>query len=420
MTAEVAVLNKSSIALAADSAMTIRGMGKMYPTNKLFALSKHQPVGIMVYNSAQFMEIPWETLIKMYRSHRGTAAKPAVSDYLRDFFAFICDESICNEQQQTINLLRIVRDIFGYVVEQHQRQANANRRIDQTESLRLAIDRIASNIAAFEVAESMNGLNHRDLMANRQLDIRRTAEQYFPGCNINAAIIESLCALIVRCIKSNRLSDGYSGIVVAGFGQSEICPTLIEARTDGMISGRLKAICMQVQDIGRLGTDAAIVPFAQREMVDRFMLGTDPEFLDYLRAYVPHMLWQSIEAVVGPLADDLRAGIQRVLENHVGDFQTAVREFQESRFTKPIIDVVKYLPKEELANMAESLIGLTSLKRRVSSEMESVGGPVDVALISKGDGFIWIKRKHYFDVALNVDYTNRQSVPVGNQHRSNP
>jgi len=32
---------------------------------------------------------------------------------------------------------------------------------------------------------------------------------------------------------------------------------------------------------------------------------------------------------------------------------------------------------------------------------ETVGGPIDVAVISKGDGFIWIKRKHYFSPELN-------------------
>jgi len=61
--------------------------------------------------------------------------------------------------------------------------------------------------------------------------------------------------------------------------------------------------------------------------------------------------------------------------------------------------------------MAEALVSLTSLKRRVSMEEESVGGPVDVAVVSKGDGFIWIKRKHYFDPLLNRDYLARQSLP---------
>ena len=66
--------------------------------------------------------------------------------------------------------------------------------------------------------------------------------------------------------------------------------------------------------------------------------------------------------------------------------------------------VVHMLPKDELAAMAESLINLTSFKRRVSMEEETVGGPIDVAVISKGDGFIWIKRKHYFDRELNQQF----------------
>ncbi len=37
-------------------------------------------------------------------------------------------------------------------------------------------------------------------------------------------------------------------------------------------------------------------------------------------------------------------------------------------------------------------------------DAETVGGPIDVAVISKGDGFIWIKRKHYFSPELNPQF----------------
>ena len=54
--------------------------------------------------------------------------------------------------------------------------------------------------------------------------------------------------------------------------------------------------------------------------------------------------------------------------------------------------------------MAETFVNLTSFKRRVTQDTESVGGPVDVAIITKGDGFVWMKRKHYFDAKLNPHY----------------
>jgi hypothetical protein len=72
--------------------------------------------------------------------------------------------------------------------------------------------------------------------------------------------------------------------------------------------------------------------------------------------------------------------------------------------SSPIVDIVDHLPKEELAAMAEAFVNLTSYKRHVTSQAETVGGPIDVALISRGDGFIWIKRKHYFDCALNQHF----------------
>ena len=70
------------------------------------------------------------------------------------------------------------------------------------------------------------------------------------------------------------------------------------------------------------------------------------------------------------------------------------------------MNTVVNLNKEDMADMAESIVYLTSLMKKVSPEEETVGGPVDVAVISKGDGFVWIKRKHYFSPELNPHFTN--------------
>jgi hypothetical protein len=43
----------------------------------------------------------------------------------------------------------------------------------------------------------------------------------------------------------------------------------------------------------------------------------------------------------------------------------------------------------------------------VTKGTETVGGAVDVAVMTRGDGFVWIKRKHYFDPALNPRYFSR-------------
>ena len=72
MTALVSVLNTHAVALAADSAITINRPGNRKVHNggnKLFALSKYHPVGIMYCGNCDFMDTPLEVIIKMYRDH---------------------------------------------------------------------------------------------------------------------------------------------------------------------------------------------------------------------------------------------------------------------------------------------------------------------------------------------------------------
>lgn len=79
-------------------------------------------------------------------------------------------------------------------------------------------------------------------------------------------------------------------------------------------------------------------------------------------------------------------------------------EWRNEMSVQPIIRVVSMMPKDELAAMAESLVNLTSFRRKVTEEAETVGGPIDVAVISRGDGLVWIKRKHYFSPELNQQF----------------
>lgn len=70
---------------------------------------------------------------------------------------------------------------------------------------------------------------------------------------------------------------------------------------------------------------------------------------------------------------------------------------------------VQLIPLAEMAFFAENLVNMTTLKRTfaIDGNQQTVGGPTDVAVLSKGDGFVWIKRKLYFDGQLNPNYALR-------------
>jgi hypothetical protein len=73
VTCEVAVVDKRGIALAADSAVTLGNGKKIYHTaEKLFSLSPSIPVAIMTFGAADMMNVPWETVVKIYAQKLGS------------------------------------------------------------------------------------------------------------------------------------------------------------------------------------------------------------------------------------------------------------------------------------------------------------------------------------------------------------
>jgi hypothetical protein len=96
--------------------------------------------------------------------------------------------------------------------------------------------------------------------------------------------------------------------------------------------------------------------------------------------------------------------LRQVFKNKAADFIQSMSDRRYDRFVAPLYDAVDFLDKPELAVLAENLVSLTALKQKISLDLETVGGPIDVAVISKHDGFIWIKRKHYFSPDLNHSF----------------
>ena len=76
-------------------------------------------------------------------------------------------------------------------------------------------------------------------------------------------------------------------------------------------------------------------------------------------------------------------------------FEDSLVDYEKNNFIDGILDAVDNFNMSDVANMAESLVSLTYLQRHISSSEESVGGPVDVAVITKVNGFQWVKHKSW-------------------------
>jgi hypothetical protein len=138
------------------------------------------------------------------------------------------------------------------------------------------------------------------------------------------------------------------------------------------------------------------------------MEGVDPEYQMTIEGTVARILDGYTTEMLRKLKRRPSAAIREELTAAQAELLQALgeqlSEYRQRAYIDGVISVVGVLPLGELAHMAESLVNLTSFKRRVSMETESVAGPIDVAVISRGDGFIWIKRKHYFEPDRNPHF----------------
>lgn len=421
MTAEIAILNKSAVALAADSAVTINiGRGqKIYNTvNKLFTLSKYRPVGIMVYGSAEFMGIPWESIIKEHRRELGPISHGTLQEYVDGFISWIkTGNRLFPESLQKQFLALGLKSTF------EQMKAEIEKRVTDTISAK-------GSVTPETIAEIVHNYIDQQCLSWRQFprlpsielgfeetflerygdEIRQLRKAVFENLPVNVEDEAALVNWVANVLCHDRFTDGASGIVIAGFGDNEIFPSLVHCAIEGMVDNSLKWKEIETVRADHENT-AAITPFAQREMVDTFLSGIDPAYLETVLRALTQLLETSADELLQAIPDPAlpnKANIAQTLTKKipglVQSFAQKMTRYSRDRHISPIVNAVAVLPKDELAAMAESLVNLTSFKRKVSTDAETVGGQIDVAVISKGDGFIWIKRKHYFDVGKNPQF----------------
>jgi len=424
MTAEIAIMNKEAIALAADSAITVTGETghKIFTSaNKLFVLSKYHPVGIMIYGSAIFMGVPWETIIKIYRNKLGKKKFATLQEYAGNFIKFLDNGNpLFPDSVQEEYLHGSIYGYFNLIKENITKEVHL--KMDKEGNItKEAIERIISEIikSHYEVCEKASNIPSIPESFNKKIIIKygkridKAIEEIFEKLPLTKRHLFQLRKIATSLFSKfpDKVQKGdISGIVVAGFGENDTFPSLESFFIEIIVNNKLKYkkhISSKIEFKNR----ASMIPFAQSEMVATFMEGTDPYLQNHMEGYLSEIFDKYPEIISENVAeaDDnekkrLRKKLKEVSKKIFEDYQKDIKAYKRENYINPVINVVSMLPKDELAAMAESLVNLTSFKRKVTMESETVGGPIDVAVISKGDGFIWIKRKHYFKAELNAQF----------------
>ena len=427
MTAEIAILNKSAVALAADSAVTVQhGNGfKIFQTNKLFHLCQASPVGIMVYQNAELMSVPWETIIKHYRSQLADTTFNTLEEYGTNFIAHLSNNPLlfpeAVQDDMARQAVRYILRSLSEAIDEKIKEAATKKPVSERQIkkiVRESINNLHRMFSGLKTPPDLPATIEKEIL-QRYGDVIQESIDDFDPLPLTVQLKNRLRSIAVWTLSKDLSEAGgeqYSGVVIAGFGATDLYPSIVTFQIDSVILNHLKYVHVTSKS-ERITSRrlARVIAFAQDEMVSGFMEGIDPgfririieEMAKILLNVYPEEIVKRLPRLTKKQKADLLTELKKVGADSIGVFAAAIQEHRQKKHVDPIVRAVSVLPKEDLAQMAEALVSLTSTKRRVTLDAETVGGPVDVAIISKGDGFIWIRHKHYFEADKNPQFFSK-------------
>jgi hypothetical protein len=464
MTSQQLMMNHLGVALASDSTVTLGNGGKTYSTvNKIFSLGGRQPVAFMVSSAANYIPagVSWERVFGLYREFRGDKELPELVDYLHDFTKFILSQE--SLKIPAVNDVAIQTDLIdeftrlvepAYHKEKMQRATMGSyggteiwKETDLNQYLEVATAKRIEHILTQAREATNQRLEEKGAdYANHIYKVKK-----IQSGNVKIAALEfckrhecpEMIVKIEEIFLHHLCNWGQnfkwrttSRIVITGFGKSELKPTMcyVDVGSD-IIEGPFSNITryfirnrQNYSDDGRwikedsddsteylwsaLGFSQG---FAQHDNMRAMMHGVLPRTNGNLRNYIPAEIMKRLTKQIPEMVSRI-PGVGKAKMEHfdkmfdeekekiLGSIKEVVEgeidlevNYRNSKFNS----VTKSLPIDELARFVEKMVSLEVNMTHFLDDIRSVGGPIDVATVTKEDGFLWVQSKQSHDFSIN-------------------
>lgn len=422
MTSVVGILNKRGIALAADSAVTRNrfkenGFRSQKVTkctkngNKMVRLSNAVPITVMITGNALFLGTPWDVIARRYRQKRGDVPHATVEAAVRDFFCFISENPVFWDQGAVNNFMdTLLEDVFSNIVGGMRGKAKR----DETGALLYPDEFKKSFISECSFNNILPiVLGRCPQFVGYSLDLFREKvgfimDMFFMGKELDDYPEDLLNEIRpyfeanIHAILSSRHEEGrYSTLIFSGFGAEQEYPSLIPVCVYGGFDFRVN-YHYNDDDVVNISDKrpVAICPFAQKDVVQSILRGIHGNWSkragDMLRQMISPDSYDIFDGVLHSMPNGFRDKLDEIdVEDLYEKFTKEGLQLRDDT-QKEWEKCLKDYDLEEMAALADSLIDLTGFHRILTFSQEGVGGPVDLAVISKADGFTWLRRKNWY------------------------
>lgn len=426
MTAVVGILNKKGVALAADSAVTrSRGMNNKVTKNgnKMVRISNVLPISVMITGNGDFIGTQWDIIARHYRQHRGDIKHETVEACMHDFFRYIADHGLFREPG---SVLRRTKNELGYLfnninnrLDNKYKKRDENGKLTSPRSYQKAFESLLNRLCKNWLKEGVcpqfqdytlqNFSDYTKEIFDEYITINSYDENslysfgLYPQSMLTSLREPLEKALMARLTTRRMDDDDMAELIFSGFGDKQEYPSLVSAIVCEGFDSRVNyhfrpedVICISDK------RPVAICPFAQKDVIRSILRGMHKAFGNIIEDSINNSFDPWSNDIFDPLGDD---DINYVdFNSKLGEIKTDDLSRNVFRQANRLMDYNQHQWEKALENydlqsmaaLAESLIDLTGFHRILTFRQEGVGGPVDVAVISKNDGFTWLNRKSWY------------------------
>lgn len=413
MTSQVVLSNGFGVAIASDSAMTF-GESRTYDTaEKVFPVPAPHQIAALHSGSVFFHEMPFQSLFSEWCRSLPAEPLPTVNEYASHFLAWLVQTTPKISTQNQINLYgSIFNNCLGEIWGDYQ-EILKNGSDDPLGNIKEKVRQLTVNISSWKPVANMNSdLVERLFVRHAEWNQGRI-DFYFDDCESD----EELEKISLQYVKQTLLTGYWANVAslaFCGYGKTELLPATFQVDIYGALD---KTPMWRVLDQSSFSAEHGgkwfhILPLGQTAAIHEFLKGIDSQVFeiaeeiacdasDIGESSMKEFLEASFIEQHAPL--QLTAQIQFALQNseRLAKVGKEVRELANNRLTKHmeetrlerLREVVAGIPTATLASVAQSLISIVPLRQALSGELGTVGGPIDVATITRAEGFKWVQHK---------------------------
>ena len=427
MTCQVVLLNAWGIGLASDSAVT-SGNRVSNGSEKIFAVPEPHKLAILTSSRAKVMGFPWESILSAW-SESLTKPLASIEEYWLSLEKWLCN-SITSTTSVTdaefgyledVIYWKLFNDLYDNVwhpIIYPHFSSNLKPEdlafIDEgeiwTEEFKakqtkvLTKEIIKESIDIIQQLESRRVTTHDPATGINAGQSRVWLERYFDTypSRFNKTFFEELLSNFPSIPgleeKLTSLAVSYltnpnwasTMLCLVGFGAEDLLPSALEVEILGFVGGvRLGGAFSSMTSVSSSGH----LFYGQKDALNSLVLGQDSILMDATAkqneaiSKFRSQLQENDDEAVTQLREVFESTLaQANIENEV------ISVGREQRLL-PFQKAVQMSPVRDLAEFASTLVGVQSARAAFSQDNPTVGGPIDVATITRHEGFQWLRKK---------------------------